>query len=258
MKAVSPITLLLLVHQSAAFAPQIISRDASTSISLHAEAEGPSDMSRQEFMTAATSIAIGAGVSGSMALLPIGIEPAYARGRATLEQAIDRYYPRLETGGLFYSNDLKKAIEKNDWAAIKAATAEPPKRTKEDKSKLDGGVSERAAQAGGFSQSRVVAAADLWAASFSDNSISPKTKKMKEQTAILAEVSDGMSTAAKIALGEEKPSGGFLGFGAKAPSQAELAKEVRELYIKGGNAWNQYIFLANDDLPVQLKRLPYL
>lgn len=81
---------------------------------------------------------------------------------------------------------------------------------------------------------------------------------MKEQTAILAEVSEGMSTAAKIALGEEKPSGGFLGFGAKAPSQAELAKEVRELYIKGGNAWNQYIFLANDDLPVQLKRLPYL
>lgn len=255
MKAVSPITLLLLVHQSAAFAPQIISRDASasTSISLHAEAEGPSDMSRQEFMTAATSIAMGVSMGVS-----VGIEPAYARGRATLEQAIDRYYPRLETGGLFYSNDLKKAIEKNDWAAIKAATAEPPKRTKEDKSKLDGGVSERAAQAGGFSQSRVVAAADLWAASFSDNSISPKTKKMKEQTAILAEVSDGMSTAAKIALGEEKPSGGFLGFGAKAPSQAELAKEVRELYIKGGNAWNQYIFLANDDLPVQLKRLPYL
>lgn len=251
MKAVSPITLLLLVHQSAAFAPQIISRDASTSISLHAE--GPSDMSRQEFMTAATSIAMGVSMGVS-----VGIEPAYARGRATLEQAIDRYYPRLETGGLFYSNDLKKAIEKNDWAAIKAATAEPPKRTKEDKSKLDGGVSERAAQAGGFSQSRVVAAADLWAASFSDNSISPKTKKMKEQTAILAEVSDGMSTAAKIALGEEKPSGGFLGFGAKAPSQAELAKEVRELYIKGGNAWNQYIFLANDDLPVQLKRLPYL
>jgi hypothetical protein len=33
---------------------------------------------------------------------------------------------------------------------------------------------------------------------------------------------------------------------------------VREFYVKGGNAWNQYVFLANDDLPVQLKRLPYL
>lgn len=98
----------------------------------------------------------------------------------------------------------------------------------------------------------------MWAASFSDNSISPKTKKMKEQTAILAEVVDRMNTIAKIGLGEEKVSGGFLGFGAKAPSQTELAKELRELYMKGGNAWNQYIFLANDDLPVQLKRLPYL
>ena len=67
-----------------------------------------------------------------------------------------------------------------------------------------------------------------------------------------------MDYAASVALGELKPSGGFLGFGAKTPSQAELAKEVRELYVKGGNAWNQYVFLSNDDLPVQFKRLPYL
>lgn len=141
---------------------------------------------------------------------------------------------------------------------LQAATQDPPKRSKADKSKVDGGISERAAQAGGFSNSRVVTAADLWAASFSDSSISPKTKKLKEQTAILAEVVEGMNAAAKMALGEEKPSGGFLGFGGKAPSQAELSKEVKELYMKGGNAWNQYIFLANDDLPVQWKRLPYL
>ncbi len=82
---------------------------------------------------------------------------------------------------------------------------------------------------------------------------------MKEQTAILTEVVDGLNTAAKVALGEEKAGGGFLGFGGKkAPTQNELAKEVRELYIKGGNTWNQYVYLANDDLPVQLKRLPYL
>jgi hypothetical protein len=140
----------------------------------------------------------------------------------------------------------------------KFATQEPPKRSKEDKSKADGGIAERAAQAGGFSNARVITAADLWAASFSDNSISTKTKQMKEQTAILAEVVEKINISAKLALGEEKPSGGFLGFGTKAPSQAQLAKEVRELYIKGGNSWNQYVFLANDDLPIQLKRLPYL
>ena len=141
---------------------------------------------------------------------------------------------------------------------VKLATQEPPKRSKADKSKIDGGVAERAAQAGGFSQARVITAAELWAASFSDNSISEKTKKMKEQTVILTEVVEGMNTAAKLALGEEKPSGGLFGFGAKTPSQGELSKQVRELYVKGGNAWNQYIFISNDGLPVQLKRLPYL
>lgn len=81
---------------------------------------------------------------------------------------------------------------------------------------------------------------------------------MKEQTAILSEVVNGMNSAAKLALGEEKSGGGLFGFGAKAPSQVELAQQVRELYIKGGNAYNQYVFLANDDLPVQFKRLPFL
>ncbi len=209
------------------------------------------DINRQDFLSIITT-------ATNILLLPVTTQPASARGRATLEYALDRYYPRLEAGGVFYANDLRKAIENNDWRAIKVATAEPPQRTKADKAKADGGASERAAQAGGFSNARVISAAELWASSFSDNSISTKTKKMKEQTEILREVVDGMNTAAKIALGEEKPSGGFFGFGAKAPSQLELAKEVRDLYMKGGNAWNQYVFLANDDLPVQLKRLPYL
>ncbi len=141
---------------------------------------------------------------------------------------------------------------------LKAATAEPPKRSKEDKAKVDGGIAERASQAGGFSDARVITACDLWAAAFSDNSISTKTKKMREQTEILKEVVDGMNSAAKLALNEEKTGGGFFGFGAKSPSQLELAQQVRELYIKGGNAWNQYVFISNDELPVQLKKLPYL
>ena len=81
---------------------------------------------------------------------------------------------------------------------------------------------------------------------------------MKEQTEILKEVVEGMNYAAKLALGEEKQGGGMFGFGSKSPSQLELAQQIRELYVKGGNAWNQYVFLANDELPVQLKKLPYL
>ncbi len=57
-----------------------------------------------------------AGVSSTL-LFPT--QPASARGRATLEYSLDRYYPRIEAGGVFYANDLKKAIERNDWKAIK-------------------------------------------------------------------------------------------------------------------------------------------
>lgn len=205
---------------------------------------------RKDFVTN-----VAASVSSTF-LLPV--QSATARGRATLEYSLERYYPRIEAGGAFYANDLKKAIERNDWQAIKAATSEPPKRSKEDKSKVDGGIAERAAQAGGFSNARVITACDLWAASFSDNSISTKTKRMKEQTDILKEVVVGMNSAALVALGEVKVGGGFFGFGSKVPSQLELAQQVRELYIKGGNAWNQFIFISNDELPVQLQKLPYL
>lgn len=57
-----------------------------------------------------------AGVSSTL-LFPT--QPASARGRATLEYSLDRYYPRIEAGGVFYAIDLKKAIERNDWKAIK-------------------------------------------------------------------------------------------------------------------------------------------
>lgn len=213
-----------------------------------------SSSTRKDFLTTSVTTTFVA-VLGSGVLSPQGVS---ARGRATLEQAYDRYTPRIEAGGTFYATDLKRAIEKADWAAIKAATADPPKRSKEDKSKIDGGIAERAAQAGGFSDARVLGAADLWAASFSDNSVSKKTKAMKEQVTILRDVVEKLSYTSKVALGEEKASGGFFGVGGKKPSQSELVKECAELYVKGGNAWNQYIFLANDDLPIQLKRLPYL
>mmetsp|Transcript_7195 Transcript_7195/g.13239 ORF Transcript_7195/g.13239 Transcript_7195/m.13239 type:complete len:258 (-) Transcript_7195:168-941(-) len=184
--------------------------------------------------------------------------PAQARGRATLVESYDRYTPRIIAGGQFYTSDLKRMVEKADWSAIKAATADPPKKTKEDRSKRDGGVSDRAKLAGQFSNARVTTACDLFAAAFSDNSISPKTKKMQAQADKIRSVIDEMSLTARQGLGEES-GGGFFGFGAKKPSQAELAKRVRQLYVEGGNAYNEYIFAANEEpLPLNVEKLPYL
>lgn len=148
-------------------------------------------------------------------------------------------------------------VERSDWVGIKNALQEVPDRKKEDLQKSDAGVAERARQAGQFSESRVVVAADLFAGAFSDNSISAKTKKMKSSVEKLTAAVEGMRSVAKQALGEEG-GGGFFGFGAKKPSETELAKKMREYYILGGNAFNEYVYAANDDLALQFNKLPYI
>lgn len=193
--------------------------------------------------------------TGAAALLPPG--PAYARGRATLDYAYDRYVPRIIEGGEFFKKDMATMIGRSDWAGIKNALAEPPKKTREDRSKVDGGVAERAAQAGKFSDSRVLVACDLFASTFSDNSISVKTKAMKKEVDQLRTVVEEMSLVARQALGEDT-GGGFFGIGAKKGSKDELARNMKQLYVQGGQAWNRYVFAANEGLPVQLKKLPYL
>lgn len=124
-------------------------------------------------------------------------------------------------------------------------------------SKPDAGVAARAKQAGQLSEARVVVAADLLAAAFSDSSISPKTKKMKAAVENLRAAVQGMSSTAKLALGEEK-SGGLFGFGGKKPSASELAKQMRDYYVAGGNAFNEYIYAANEDLALQFDRFPFV
>jgi hypothetical protein len=196
-------------------------------------------------------------VSGAAVLLT-PLQPAHARGRATLQYAYDRYSPRILAGGEFYKKDLSALIQKQNWQGIKDAVAEPPKKTKEDRSKADGGVAERAAKAGDFSDSRVLVACDLYAGTFSDNSVSEKTKNMKKEVEELRAVVQGMELTAKQALGEDTGGGGLLGFGAKKPSKAECANKLKELYIQGGTVWNRYIFYANEGLPVQLTKFPFL
>jgi hypothetical protein len=220
----------------------------------HSYLSSPVDASREDFLRASSAASVAAWMAGSLLLLPA---PALARGRATLEYSYDRYVPRILAGGQFYGSEFRKLVEKSDWAGIKVALQEPPSRTKEDKAKIDGGISERAAQAGEFSDSRVIVACDLFASAFSDNSVSPKTKKMKEQVEILRQTVEDINFVALQQLGEVS-SGGLFGIGGKKPTQAESAKKLRQLYVEGGNAYNKYVFIANEELPLQLKKLPYL
>lgn len=224
-------------------------------------AQNESQPTRSEFIVRGVkSLLIASSAVATSSCVLAKNQPAVARGRATLEQAYERYSPRISAGGKFYAKDLRELISKNDWAGIKAATSDPPsQRDRSDLTKIDGGVSERAAKAGGFSDARVLVACDLYAGSFSDNSISLKTKSMKEKVEKLRSIVNEMNLIARQALGEGQSGGILFGIGAKGkPSPADLQKNIRQLYVEGGNLWNEYIFAANDGLPVQLAKLSYL
>lgn len=183
---------------------------------------------------------------------------AYARGRATLEVSYRKFTPRIIAGGEFYSKDLKQYVATNNYEAIQLALQEPPSRTKDDLRKPDSGVSERAKQAGAFSDARVLAAADLFASSFSESSISSKTKKMQLAVKKLRDVITEMEDICKQGLGQETSGGGLFGIGAKKVDKNELAKRLRQLYVEGGNAYNEYVLAANTDLALQFDKLPYI
>jgi len=152
---------------------------------------------------------------------------------------------------------LKKLVATADFEGVKNALAEPPKRQKSDLTKPDSGVAARARQAGQFSDARVLVAADLFASAFSESSISAKTKKMQEAISRVREVVEEMQSVSRQALGEEK-SGGLFGLGAKKVDKNESAKKLRELYVKGGNAWNEYVLAANENLAMQFDKFEFV
>jgi hypothetical protein len=207
--------------------------------------------SRKDFLQASSILGFTAAVS---LLTP---KPAFARGRATLEKSYQRYSPRIIAGGIFYGGDLRTMVEKNDWAGIKNALQEPPERTKADLQKPDAGVAARARQAGGFSDARVLVAADLFAGAFSDNSVSTKTRKMQGAVERLRDAVQGLQTVARQGLGEQT-SGGLFGMGGKKLSPTELATSARAYYVAGGTAWNEYVYDANDELALVFDKFPFI
>jgi hypothetical protein len=214
--------------------------------------------SRADFLNTVSSMVVSAtaGLASSVALTPT--QPSVARGRATLEQAYDRYSQRIIDGGVFYKEKLSTLIKKDDFAGIQNSLQEPPKKSKSDRSKIDGGIAERAALAGEFSDARVLTALDLLAAQFSDNSVSSKTKAMKKEVDTLRSIVQEMQGISKQALGDSGGGGIFGMGGSKKQSKAELSQRMKELYIRGGNAYNQYVAIANEGLPTNLKKLPFL
>jgi molybdenum-dependent DNA-binding transcriptional regulator ModE len=250
--------LTTILSSSVAFVPQM---NIVTSTKIH-DATFDSSLTehqatRQGFIQDVVKVTSATIVSSLVITTTGPSDVAHARGRATLEVSYRKFTPRIIAGGEFYSKDMKQYVASANFEAIQNALREPPSRVKDDLRKVDSGVAERARLAGQFSDARVLTAADLFASAFSESSISSKTKKMQASVAKLRSVVEEMETICKQALGQEQ-SGGLFGIGAKKVDKNELAKRLRQLYVDGGNAYNEYVLTANTDLALQFDKLPYI
>jgi len=106
--------LLLQLFTAEAFISANIHHFLVPTRSIEAKQVDSTNISRHDFIM--DTVKSGAVIASILVSQPSSVT---ARGRATLEQSYDRYAPRIITGGSFYKNEFKKAIDKNDWAFLK-------------------------------------------------------------------------------------------------------------------------------------------
>lgn len=169
---------------------------------------------------------------------------AFARGRGTQPAMMQRYSPRIIAYGTYLSSDLPKIVDAADWSKLKQSVAAEVAKKKGKIGPLYNGES----------------AMTLWANTYSDSVVTPKQKEMDEQVAALADVRARLETIALKGTGEGlKKSGGFFGIGAKTeppPPDAILKKEATKAIADAKSAYNAYIAINNNNVPLEINPLP--
>lgn len=160
---------------------------------------------------------------------------ASARGRATQIKSWERYGSRVEGMRSWLAGSLPALIKTGNAAAIRDATE-----------KKGQGLS-------------YLAAMDLWAATFTDASPSPKTNAMLAKSDELRTILKDMNALAYRAMGENlKSSGGFLGVGAskeKALSPDEFKSAMNAKLADAKVAYSAYVDVNNVGLPFEIDKI---
>jgi len=178
----------------------------------------------------------------ALTLLP---EAASARGRNTQVATMQRYRPRLEALASYYKTDLPALIDSADWKGLTTAA-------EADMSK--GG------KVGALFRGE--SAMNLWASSFSDAYPSEKTKELLTRTAAIGDAREQLYALARKGTGEGLGNtGGFFGIGGakeEIPSNSALQKEAKLNMQKAMKAYNEYIDMSNDGMPLEIRPLTRL
>lgn len=191
-------------------------------------------------------------ISSIMSLLlissPIVLNPsntiitnvANADVRAQQKRTYFRFVPKLITGLNFYKNDLKAAVDKEDWATIsKIFEVYVSKYNANDPNQVDATDT--------YVNVQLFRPMTVFAGSFAEKGSSPKQKQLMEQEVLF-------ETAMKKLEGcaSKTPGSGF--FASDVPASKDK-KVARQAYEDGKNALNEYIKVVNTGLMLELNKI---
>jgi hypothetical protein len=176
-------------------------------------------------------------------LASILVQPANADVRAQQKRTYFRFVPKLNEGTAFFKNDLKQAIDKEDWKVVEKAFEEyVSKYNKYDPNQVDATDS--------YVNVHFYRPMTLFAGSFAERGSSPKTKAMMEQEALFEEAMGTLEGCIK-----DRKGNGFFAADIKMPTGAAKKTQALESYAKAKAALNEYITIGNSGLMLELNKI---
>jgi len=176
-------------------------------------------------------------------LMSVFIQPANADVRAQQKRTYFRFIPKLNEGTAFFKNELKQAIDKEDWKVLeKAFEVYVSKYNKNDPNQIDATDT--------YINVHFYRPMTLFAGSFAERGSSPKTKAMMEQEALFEEAMGNLEGCIK-----DRKGSGFFAADIKMPTGAAKKKLALESYAKAKESLNEYIKIGNTGLMLELNKI---
>ena len=234
------IVVLVLVFATACHSFQV-GRHSGTGVSLKLTMKNDNSMVNQITKAITSGLVATSFLSGPMLVVTSSPPVAHADIRAQQKRTYFRYIPKLVTGRDFYKNELKTAIDKEDWAVVTKMFDEFVSRRNPDSGaveSMDTYVAEY------FYRPMTV-----FSGSFAERGSSDKQRALLAQEAAF----EAAMTVLDNAVNDKK--GGFFGGEVKAPTGAARKNLAVQAYADGKAALNEYIRIANEGLMRELNKI---
>eukprot|EP01041_Mallomonas_annulata_P008246 gene8246-16962_t len=180
---------------------------------------------------------------GSTFTAPVFVQPAFAEFRAAQKRTYFRFVPKIVSGRDFYKNELKQAIDKEDWKVVE-------KIFEEYVTKYNPNFPDQVDATDTYVQSTFFRPMTVLAGSFAERGSSPKQRALTEQLEVFEKAINKLESSVRVTKGE-----GFFAADVQPPTGAEKKKKALEAWQEGKTALNNYIQIVNSGLMQELNAI---